>query len=64
MSTWTDDLPTSPGWYWFRDQKRSAKCVLIDVNSMGVLFRDGRLPMDAKSWKGQWCGPIPEPKEP
>ena len=69
---WSDDLPTEPGWYWFRSfyhgtypDKYPDKIYHVEVDpitgkgmiSHGLLFHD------VEELPGKWCGPIEEPLE-
>ncbi|RKY70357.1 MAG: hypothetical protein DRQ14_09075 [Candidatus Latescibacterota bacterium] len=54
---WMMELPTEPGWYWFREEKQDDKIVLIRKDGAGELrFCDGRLPSKLADWPGEWAG--------
>ncbi len=65
---WTAELPTKPGWYWFKfvgvdytPQDRKPQIVEIKAIA-GLRFCDGRLPNEIKAWPGHWAGPIAKPE--
>ena len=68
---WTTETPKTEGWYWFRDKNwrkapetRGALIVrLRHVDTLGMLFCDGRLPQSVNEWPGEWAGPIPVPSK-
>lgn len=61
---WTDELPTKPGWYWWRQYVGQQSTVHHVIKSCEALLVEGSL----ASWNvsyhcGQWAGPLPEPIE-
>lgn len=61
--TWTKDLPTVAGWYWFKKHK-SWRGMVVEVtedpNDPSVLLYDG---WNVKYHEAFWAGPIAEPVE-
>jgi hypothetical protein len=64
--SWTNDRPTTPGWYWFRrtagDEPRvlrldGAPDHLAHVYEIGI----GGAPVTAALPSGEWCGPLAAP---
>lgn len=64
--TWTNDKPTSPGWYWLRASKRGWRDCIMWVDE-----QDGELYIDVGDCDsepiieidGQWSGPIALPED-
>ena len=62
VGTWTEEKPTTPGWYFWRPQdgyKEGVREVIrtpMGICTQLVDFFDYEL-------RGQWAGPICEPKE-
>lgn len=63
--TWTRDVPTKPGWYWWRDKQPGVIFLRIYL----IYDFDGTLMVDeGEEWKpvsdkgGEWQGPL-EPEE-
>lgn len=60
---WTTDLPTVPGWYWFRHPEH--KVWAVEVVSVGrslrARFEWGWADIFACHRHSEWAGPIPEP---
>lgn len=66
------ELPTKPGWYWFKLDVIGGSKSLIDPGEPRVvyvaefeghlLFGDGRVPNRLSAWPGQWAGPLRKPK--
>ena len=64
---WTNEKPTSPGWYWWREHRDSAPVVVYVYRGSAGLFvhlDTGELrKLENDSIHGQWAGPISEPME-
>ena len=57
---WYDEMPTQPGWYWYRQNSISAaQILLLCGRSWHTMFDNG--PMDKKLLTGEWYGPLPAP---
>lgn len=78
MPNWTDDKPTTPGWYWYEDELYGPAPVYMDWTGffnqptarqlevdMAVEAdgSDSPLDMDAEELKGRWAGPFSKPME-
>lgn len=65
MSTyrWSTDQPTQPGWYWFRGKAHEADAFIVLVDEAGQFqWPDGGF-QEVSLARGEWAGPIQEPKE-
>jgi len=62
---WTDEKPSKPGWYWFRNENWNRSIVFLYQCNAGICFDFGEgnaVPLGIVS--GQWSDtPIPEPEE-
>jgi hypothetical protein len=59
----TKDAPTKPGWYWWRKgQQNDWSVVDVQETRPGLWLCDLQW-HNVEACKGEWCGPIPEPKE-
>lgn len=62
---WTREMPTQPGWYWFRFVGPTEEPTVVNVTVMQgqLLVYDAR----DQDWmaidEGEWAGPIPEPED-
>jgi hypothetical protein len=60
---WTKRQPTEAGWYWFRGELHEADPFIVEVDDAGQFqWPDGGY-QEVKLAKGEWAGPIEEPKE-
>ena len=65
--TWTKELPTQEGAYWWRAKKDAIKRIVFismngrEMHALGHGALDDRL--CKCEGKGEWAGPIEEPKE-
>lgn len=61
---WTKNKPKDPGWYWWRYGIWSGKAPVRVTIIQGELWVDGDGAGTGllTEWRGQWAGPIPEPK--
>ena len=60
---WTDCKPLMSGWYWFRGEAHEADPFIVLVDEAGQFqWPDGGY-QEVKLAKGEWAGPIEEPKE-
>jgi hypothetical protein len=58
---WTNDKPTSPGYYWAR-RDESDRYVIVEIDAEGVVSMCGiGEDANARYAGGQFAGPIPEP---
>lgn len=65
MSTyrWSTDKPTQPGWYWFRGKAHESDAFIVLVDEAGQFqWPDGGF-QEVSLARGEWAGPIQEPKE-
>jgi len=67
---WVKDLPTQPGHYWVRDDKRARQYIILvwQYPNDSTLYAgfEGHVgdPRELSRWTGMlWAGPIPEPTE-
>jgi hypothetical protein len=66
-SPWTKELPTRPGWYWWRDKTRKNDSIgsgeprVCLVRMYGSRLALGNSVIDNKWPRGEWAGPISEP---
>lgn len=72
---WTNEQPTTEGWYWFKETTKSGTVVCVDVIPIsyekpygrdleyGGYFYDPETGLQVDELHGQWAGPIEEPKE-
>ena len=68
--TWMSDMPTTTGFYWYREPSRESsseipyvslvKVVICEESSVAELGRDGD--RELETFKGQWIGPLEIPK--
>lgn len=69
--TWTRDLPTIPGWYWFNGIAEKATVMIeiveLDYGDKGILNTvssgscgDELKWPDLTRFQGEWMGPIEE----
>lgn len=68
VSTWTEDKPTCPGWYWYKPPGiGEPKLILVDNGRIDTkLMADLGPPnnlVDVQRVKGQWAGPLLPPTE-
>jgi hypothetical protein len=62
--TWTSELPTEPGWYWFRDEG-GAKGITRVLRYGDLRMEAAGIRLDGIYWRGaRWCGPLVEPPDP
>lgn len=63
--TWTTDLPTKPGWYWYRhpEHKEWIVEVISTGSAVNVRFEWGWVDIFACHRHSEWAGPIQRPKE-
>lgn len=68
---WTNEKPTKPGWYWWREDNAVVWLIYIYSAADGRMGCDCYRPKRArlrrpigKYLTGQFAGPIPEPTEP
>ena len=65
---WTRNDPQEWGWYWFKDWKTGTQeIVKVMLNPKTdkpywVGFINWRRPIQLKLLKGEWIGPLQEPK--
>lgn len=60
--TWTNEYPTVPGWYWFREYGR-ARVTHVFYHG-GVLCQSGNYSILLnKPGQHDWAGPIEKPEE-
>ena len=60
---WMDRKPQVSGWYWFRGEAHEADPFIVLVDEAGQFqWPDGGY-QEVKLAKGEWAGPIEEPKE-
>jgi hypothetical protein len=60
---WTKTKPTEAGWYWFRGEAHEADPFIVQIDEVGQFqWPDGGF-QEVKLAKGEWAGPIEEPKE-
>ena len=60
---WTNEKPTKPGWYWYRERcDFTPWCAYFYFLKGEITIRDSE--KDGISTMGQFAGPIPEPSEP
>lgn len=73
MTHWTDQAPTEPGWYWFKEayddplpriirvfNRPGHSYLSIWAEYMTLYPNDDYLPV-VRLTKANWCGPIQEP---
>lgn len=65
---WTDESPTEPGWYWYRQKEnvpekywRPHQVVAVDDCLFVSTTKHGN-DREVKFFTGQWAGPIEEPE--
>lgn len=67
---WTQDFPTVPGWYWYRDKRylqrpddyKAEPVHLVGDGFGSILFSGGgRNPRNIRYWPGLWAGPFDMP---
>ena len=69
-SVWTHDVPTMPGFYWWRH--RGDNPVVLMVRFRNESYGLESIPVCGGNWHSvgkrdatiEWCGPINEPSEP
>ena len=60
---WTNVLPASPGWYWFKPFAEAyAATVLVVLVPECLLVLDGSGLTSLSQKQGMWAGPIEPPK--
>ena len=60
---WSTTKPMTAGWYWFRGLAHEADPFIVQVDEVGQFqWPDGGF-QEAILAKGEWAGPIEEPKE-
>jgi hypothetical protein len=57
---WTNEKPTGPGWYWWRDDMHAACVVRVDDDLLIFLYEEYLTPDELG---GEFAGPIAEPRE-
>ena len=63
MYRWTEVKPREAGWYWFRGPAHEADPFIVLVDAVGQFqWPDGGY-QEVSLAKGEWAGPIEEPKE-
>lgn len=69
---WTADKPVTPGYYWYRRIEKAMpgissrpRIIYVNTNLCVPQFNlwEYKEPVSVKEYKGEWCGPIPEPEE-
>lgn len=70
---WTTELPTEPGWYWWRPEKNIVPHMVyvvwestmrsVQKDRMFVLYPHSDVEFAVDERPGEWAGPIPEPQE-
>lgn len=66
---WTNEQPTVPGWYWWRETTNHEPAVLKVYKFWVMPPHGGKYVLATTSqhlveyMNGQWAGPIEEPKE-
>lgn len=66
--TWTAQMPTVPGVYWFRSQNYSARIVEVshEAETGGLIWTDCETTwdwVDRTYTRNEWAGPIQKPEE-
>ena len=67
-STWTTNLPTLPGWYWYKEEGFDRVIVKIELDGHLLLGLKHGLEMDwdalhqRGAWPGEWIGPLEVPQ--
>lgn len=77
--TYSDQVPTVPGWYWRRDNQGAqvlyvslshhvpAPWRVIRAHTLALITAEDRKALEAlpeSAWLIEWAGPIPSPEEP
>jgi len=67
--TWTNDKPTSPGWYWYRHPRwEDLVPVVVDIviipqtRELTILWAATNQAVKDYLGSGQWAGPIEPPE--
>ena len=63
MSVWTEAAPTEPGWYWWRDGKKSEIFWVTKFSKTIEAYVDGEFYKTERLGGEWWPGPIPLPVE-
>lgn len=58
---YTTNIPTEPGWYWFRDDDAFENGDVVHFT--GTVFWYGNDSCDLRFYPGEWSGPIPKPED-
>lgn len=55
--TWTTELPTENGWYWWRmnDEQPSIPLKILISDERPWVILHGGMALPASSYVGQWC---------
>lgn len=62
--TYTNEKPTTPGWYWYRESpKHDASIIEIYDFMAGLEYQRDGYAVGVYQSHGQFAGPIPEPEE-
>jgi hypothetical protein len=63
---WTDEPPTEPGWYWWKNNVLAMGPYIVEVTCTGsylsVIHPEGVSYGTHFPPHSQWAGPIPEPE--
>jgi hypothetical protein len=62
------DLPTEPGWYWYRTVPSTVvrgptRVRLIGGRLLGAVHSDGGGEKPVEHFQRQWAGPLPRPAQ-
>lgn len=64
---WTQEPPTEPGWYWYKDMDWDRQIVYVFYDSVhrGIfvqIMEEYPYSRNLNELKGEWAGPIQEPE--
>lgn len=61
---WTNEKPTKPGWYWYRDLKDRSEILQVGyMDGELVILSEEADCLYQQFMDGQFAGPIPEPQK-
>lgn len=59
---WTKELPTEPGWYWYRNEFVEPEVKLLYTRFGTMYVFEGIYATTVQSMTGEWCR-VPEPED-
>lgn len=58
---WTNERPTKPGWYWYRDARFSDHPRAYYVREDGTIAHPDDAEAHVNELSGEWAGPADSP---